>query len=203
MPRKPRKHELAVRQRVKEPLGVASSLVKDALEDAVAHAGLVAGSMTGDGQDYVRLSRSGPLEAAHRRLDRLGGALLNLVRDARVDFYVHSHNLRRPDLDSEHHIVDAVPTREGAAAAADAAITGKPLAKEVLLAIEAVKFMLRNALLQCGQFVPRRDAIMKGWRVSANDQILGKISGLLSDSSHAVHDAVGFALIKESLRPTL
>lgn len=202
MPRQPRKHELALRKRIKEPAEIIVNLTRDALDDVLGHAGQVAGQMDGDGQDYVRLSRSGPLEVANRRLDRLGSAIVSSIKDSRVQFYVHSFELQIPDLNPDHHDMEVHPTHEGAVAVADAAINGRSLQQEVVATIEAVKFMLRNALLQCG-ITGRSEQILNGWKASASGQLTGKAEKLLSDSSHAIHDAVKYATIKEELRPKI
>ncbi len=157
--------------------------------------------MDGSGQDHVRLSRG--LDLANRRLDRLGSAITATIRQARIEFYVHSYELRKPDLNPDHHDMNAHATHFGAAAVADAAINGRSLSAEVVQSIEAIKFMLRNALLQIGINAGRVDQILKGWKASAAGQINGKVSGLLSDSSHAIHDAVWYASIREDMRPEL
>ncbi len=203
MARQPRQFELALRRRVVPYADVARNLINEAVEDAVAHASQLVPQMTGEGRDYSLLASSGLLEAANRRLSRLAGALLDLVRRSRVEFYINSHELHHPHLHPDHHVMDVKPSHEGAMAVADAPISGRNLQAEVLTALERTKFMLKSSLLQVGLNPTRGEAIMNGWRATAADQLQAKVEQLLNDGSHAIHDALSWALIKDELRPKI
>ena len=154
--------------------------------------------------DFTLGPRSPSLAGVRRKLDQLGVTLLQIVQAARMAFYVHSHELIRPHLNPDHHDMDVGPTQESCEACRDAQIHGRSLQADVLHIIDRVKFDATRVIDRAAKETGKsRDQLLKEWRTSANDQLLAKVTTWISDSSHAVHDAVAYSLIKPELRAKL
>lgn len=191
------KHAKTLALRVRPHADTARAWIADALEDAEVHARAAIGQIPTNQPAFVGLARSGSMEAANKRLDNLGHAILSIVQKARIEFYVHSYKIQEQKARPAIHRMDVVPTREGAIAVRDALIHGRSLPGDITQAIDGVKFSLKAAVSQ------GNDAALRGWRKATTDQLQAKVNGWLSDSSHAIYSAVSWSMVKPELRPAL
>jgi hypothetical protein len=198
-----KKEETALRSRVSGWLRSTGSDIKAALEDAEAHAEVLIGQMTGDSQDLALMGTRGHLASANRCLDALGALLADRVKRARMEFYRDSHDLHKTSLVQGIHQIGVVPTHQGAIVARDAAIHGRPIGAEVTIAITSAKNTLLMAIQEARSNLGKSQNPVAGWKSIARTRIEKKLEGWLSDSSHAIHDALLYALLLPEMRPKI
>jgi hypothetical protein len=173
-------------------MAAATLAIDEALANAAAHAARV---INAPGSPWKpTLALSGALAPSGRCLDRLGRDLTRIIRDARADFYVGSHAIHKPDLDADIDTLGAIPSPGGMQAAKMAAIHGTDLATEVESEITTAKLRLQAAV-SAAMTMPegeRRLRTLDGWKAAMKDTLEMSVTTWLSDSSRALHDAVGF-----------
>ncbi len=184
--------------RVKPHIETARAWIDIAIEDTEAHARVAIGQLVNGQPAFVGMARSGSMEAAYKRLDNLGHALKTILQKARIEFYINSHRIFGSSYNkSNTHMVDVIPTREGAIAVRDALIHGRSLPADITQMMDNVKFTLKSAVAQ------GTDAAIRAWGITTMDQIQARVNGWLSDSNHAIHAAVSWSVVRPELRPKL
>ncbi len=191
-------HARTLALRVKPHIEITRTWIDIAIEDTQAHARVAIGQLVAGQPAFVGLSRNGSMDAAYKRLDNLGNALKTILQKARIEFYINSHKLHGSSYNkSNTHLVDVVPTREGAIAVRDALIHGRSLPADITQMMDNVKFTLKSAVAN------GTDAAIRSWGITTMDQIQARVNGWLSDSNHAIHAAVSWSVIRPELRPKL
>ncbi|MBU6429012.1 MAG: hypothetical protein KGR26_08380 [Cyanobacteria bacterium REEB65] len=210
------KMEAALAQRLLPWIAKASKRIIASVKDAEAHAVKALTDSVRDEQDGQRTARRfqrGPsYQAAINRLGSLQAALIGpssdstegLIRDARAAFYADSVRLWTPHVEPEYRItLEPAPTAAGERLMRTAIVHGYDLSREVGPSIETAKrnlFVAMNRASRRGSSADDGVKLIGLWAQQTRDQLIRKVSQVLSDSDKAVHEATGWLLIKPEYR---